>query len=86
VAVLGIALAFVANALSPHGLKLTRNYFPADSLASHPPTHGTNLITTRTNSGSVSELLVEQLRQLGLRSADSNEVYRLFRDPPYEQG
>lgn len=87
VAVLGVGLAFAANSLSRRGLTLTRNYFPGD----HTSGPGTNLfpnITGQTNSISADpyQALASQLRQEGLRLADSNEVARLFHDPRMQQG
>jgi len=41
VGLVGAALAFVANGLSPQGLKLGRDYFPGASKAGSAPTTGT---------------------------------------------
>jgi rhodanese-related sulfurtransferase len=86
VAVLGAALAFLANALSPRGLHLTRNYFPGKT--SPVPAHGagTNLITAigaKTNSP--LELLSARLQANGLQLAGSNQVIQLFHDPRRDQ-
>ena len=43
VAVIGAALAFAANALSPHRLELTKDYFPGTKLTSPAPVAATNL-------------------------------------------
>ena len=86
VAVLGAALAFAANALSPRGLQLPRNYFPGSRPAEPPPVAGTNLASAavaRTNSP--LDLLAARLRANGLQLADSNQVTQLFRDPRREQ-
>lgn len=86
-AVIGAALAFAANALSPRGLTLTTNYFPWTKLAPPPPppVAGTNLTgATAANTNSPLELLSAQLRERGLQLADSNQVIRLFRDPRRE--
>ena len=72
-AIAGLLLALAANALSPRGLRLARNYFPTV-----PVTH--------TNVATASDPLAARLRQLGLKLAVSNEVAQLFRDPGYEQG
>src|SRR5687768_4329272 len=71
-AIVGLLVALAANALSPGGLRLTRNYFPI------VPT----IVVTNTGADPV----VVRLQQLGLKVAVSNEVAQLFRDPAYEQG
>jgi rhodanese-related sulfurtransferase len=86
VALIGAALAFTANALSPRGLKLSRNYFPATRLVAPAPSAGANgtaAIVPGTNSP--RERLSAQLRENGLQLADSNKVIQLFRDPRREQ-
>jgi len=72
-AIAGILFALAANALSPRGLRIARNYFPA------APTGATNLMTA-------SDPLVARLQQHGLKLTVSNEVAQLFQDPGYEQG
>jgi rhodanese-related sulfurtransferase len=85
VAVIGATLAFAANALSPHRLKLTRNYFQGTKQA--PPTPaGTNVTgASGTTTNSPLELLAARLRQDGLQLADSNQVVQFFHDPRREQ-
>lgn len=89
VATVGAALAFAANALSPRGLKLTRDFFgvnarpvadplPAGTNASRPPRTGTNDVSSH-------ELLAARLRQKGISLVDSNEVIQLFHDPRCQQ-
>ncbi len=81
-------MAFAANWLSPRGLELGRNYFPADTRpvsASVTRTNGAQVVTV-TNPPSPSDLLAARLKAAGLRLAGSNEVLRLFHDPRYEQG
>jgi rhodanese-related sulfurtransferase len=86
VAVLGALLAFAANALSPRGLKLTRDYFPATGVV---PLNSAGQTQTNsvsgTNAPSAFELLAEQFRQKGLQLLDSNHVSQLFNDPRYQQ-
>jgi len=86
VALLGAALAFAANALSPRGLQLTKNYFPGKTSTLPGPAAATNLTTvagTRTNTP--LELLSARLQANGLQLADSNQVMQLFHDPRREQ-
>jgi rhodanese-related sulfurtransferase len=86
VAVVGAVLAFAANALSPRGLSLTRNFFPPDAQrsAAIDVTH-TVRGAAGTNAPGAWELLAERLRAKGLTLADSNQVSKLFRDPRCEQ-
>jgi rhodanese-related sulfurtransferase len=72
-AVAGLLFALAANALSPRGLRLARDYFPA------PRALQTNAVTG-------TDPVLARLQQLGLKLALSNEVTQLFRDPAYEQG
>ncbi|HWI57095.1 MAG TPA: rhodanese-like domain-containing protein [Bacillota bacterium] len=90
VAILGATVAFTANALSPRGLKLSRNYFPkpAPSVpAITPAAPATNAgpKAGATNTASPAELLAARLREKGLVLVDSNRVSELFRDPRWEQ-
>ena len=75
----GVALAFAANAFSPKGLKLSRNYFPAQPLIgisnSIPLPHGSN------SFAAVAALL----KAKGLQPALTSEVRNLFEDPRYLQ-
>ena len=72
-ALAGLLLALAANALSPRGLRLGRNYFPT-------------LAVVQTNAANPADSLLARLQQHGLKLASSNEVVQLFRDPGYEQG
>jgi rhodanese-related sulfurtransferase len=86
VAVLGAALAFAANALSPRGLQLSRNYFPGTQLTEPIPVAGTNVATAAVaKTNSPLELLAARLRADGLQLAISNQVMQLFHDPRREQ-
>lgn len=80
----GAAVAFVANALSPRGLSLTRNYFPAQPLMAGANNQA--LLPTATNAASAAQLLAARLKAQGLRLGSSNEVLQLFRDPRGEDG
>jgi len=85
--VTGAVLAFLANAVSPRGLELTRDYFPNDhrspvtglvaTNASGAPAAGTH---------STLDRLAARFRQEGLQLAESHEVTNLFHDPRYAQG
>src|SRR5438477_6220076 len=74
VAVAGLALSLAANAISPRGLKLTRNYSPGGALAGAKSFGATNATAS-------AQVLQKQLLAEGLQLADSNLVAKLFKDP-----
>ncbi len=81
-AVLGVVLAFAANALSPHRLKLTKNYFPADKMVSPAVPASTNATAAAApTTNSPAELLAASLRAKGLQLTESNQVIQFFHDP-----
>ena len=89
VAVVGLALAFAANSLSPLGLKLGRNYFPAGSngtvaapLTPGVPRPGAFAVTNQTPE---EQEIAARLKAKGLEVIPRNEAARLFRDPRYQQ-
>ena len=86
-AVTGVALAFAANALSPHGLPLARNYFPGTGVGlPRSVTAVTNAISvTSPPTHSPQDLLSARLQADGLQLANSNQVLQLFHDPRREQ-
>lgn len=83
VAAIGAAVAFGANALSPRGLKLGRDYFPPRLQAQ---SSGTNLSPKAPggSTNSAAELLAAKIRAFGLEPAESNRVSQLFNDPRRE--
>lgn len=97
VAALGLVLALGANALSPRGLRLARNYFPELGPATTPAggTVSSN-VNVRLAGGSApasnsipaqeTDSAARRLQQRGLQTVSSNEVIELFRDPRREQG
>jgi rhodanese-related sulfurtransferase len=89
VAFLGMAFASAANALSPRGLALARNYFPGATPGSTAPVtlkQGSGTTGT-TNHPSPSDIdaLAARLKAKGLELADSNHVIQWFQDPRYDQ-
>jgi rhodanese-related sulfurtransferase len=88
VAAFGLLLALAANALSPRGLRVGRNYFPDVVKAPAAAPAGSNRAATSTsgNSTAPEQSAVERLQQRGLQLVTSNEVVKLFHDPRYEQG
>jgi rhodanese-related sulfurtransferase len=85
VAVAGAALAFAANAISPRGLSLSRNYFPSDQ-ATPLQIHRTKPITSTTNGPSEPELIAAHFKEKGLQLVDSDKALQLFHDPRIHEG
>lgn len=92
VACVGGLVAFACNAVSPRGLKLSRNYFPtvrAPVVASNTPPVAVNTNgVSGTNTPAVTKLAVheQKLRDLGLQVVGTEETTRLFHDPGTPQG
>lgn len=82
VALTGAVLAFATNALSPRGLKLTRNYFPESPQPqpSTPPLTNTPPGLAAIDTNSLARLAA-RLSARGLHLVDSNQVSQLFHDP-----
>ncbi len=89
VALGGALFGFAANAVSPRGLALSRNYFPGATRNSVPTAPATQprSVPGATNVAmpSQAELLAARLKAKGLQLVESNQVVQLFRDPRYEQ-
>ncbi|MGH7811267.1 MAG: rhodanese-like domain-containing protein, partial [Candidatus Binatia bacterium] len=79
-AVAGLLVALAANALSPRGLRITRNYFPSVAIAP------TNVGPSHAVSANPADAVIARLQRQGLKAMASNEVSQLFRDPAHEQG
>ena len=79
VAILGGALSFAANALSPLGLKLSRNYFPAKIALPA----GTNATAIRATADSGQDQLAARLQAEGFGLFNSNQVAQLMADPRF---
>lgn len=82
IAALGLVFALAANALSPRGLRLSRNYFPDVGT----PAPVSSVAATPSASTNAPNATIQRLQQRGLQLVSSNEVVELFRDPRYEQG
>jgi rhodanese-related sulfurtransferase len=85
VLVVGAGVAFAANALSPRGLMLARNYFPAGPTNTMTRAVTAPVLTLAGGSNQLSgaELLAAQLRAKGLQVVDRDEAVRRFRDPRF---
>ena len=86
VAAIGATLAFASNALSPRGLKLTRDFFPASPAVTGQVQVLSSTNRPGTNSASALEALKLRLQSKGLQLADSNQVVQLFHDPAARDG
>ena len=94
VAIVGTALAFAANALSPRGLKLSRNYFliGTDAMATNRPAALTTATTSTnppagTNISAVAppRISFPRLEEKGLQAVDSAQTFLLYHDPRREK-
>ncbi len=79
VAIVGASLAFAANAISPRGLNLARDNFPARPSVS-------SLWSAADQPNLAHSDLAQRLAAEGLGLAHSNDVVQLFHDPRCEQG
>lgn len=91
VGLLGTVIAFLANAISPRGLELGRDYFPNDRRTPATPlvavsNAAPNSLTGSNAAQSSLERLAARFRQEGLQLADSNQATNLFNNPKYAQG
>lgn len=84
VAAAGIVLAFGANLVSPRGLALTRNYFPAGINRPMPAANGVASINAPASAP--AQLLAARLKEQGLQSVDGRQAEQLFHDPRFIQG
>jgi rhodanese-related sulfurtransferase len=91
VLVVGLGLALLANALSPRGLSLARDYFPDVTMVSHP-TDGSDVAgpaaavepATVPAPAAGASAAAARLRQRGLEGIDLDEVRGWVADPRYE--
>jgi rhodanese-related sulfurtransferase len=78
IAGVGAAIAFGANGLSPRGIDLKRNYFPADTTVQPVSSASQSPIT---NTVSSEENVAERLKQKGLQPIDTAAARLKFDDP-----
>ena len=74
----GLAFALVANHISPRGLVLARNYFPAGTGPARPATNSV--------SPAPGELLAARLKEQGFQLVDGRQAAQLFHDPRFQAG
>jgi rhodanese-related sulfurtransferase len=89
VVVIGALFAFAANRVSPRGLALTRNYFPAGTGRLVPATPPAALPHNATGTNSMAfdpaQLLAAELKEKGLQLVDASQAVQLFHDPRSKQ-
>jgi rhodanese-related sulfurtransferase len=88
VALTGAAFAFAANELSPRGLALTRNYFPAGAGTSVSASYlaqprQPDTVGSHDDSGAEID---RRLKEKGLQPIDRVQTEKLFRDPRRSRG
>lgn len=84
VAGLGLALALIANAVSPKGLTLGRDYFPR-ATEPVPVNPGAPGVMHPSPDQTAGNSVAARLRERGLGVSDFPEARRLFEDPRREQ-
>ena len=89
VVIAGAAFAFAANRISPRGLALTRDYFPAGTgrlMSATPlPLPPRNAIGTNFVALDAAQLLAAELKEKGLQLIAGSQTARLYHDPRCQQ-
>jgi len=80
----GLFFALAANRVSPRGLVLTRNYFPAGIVPPRPAV--TNVAGTNIPALTPAQLLAARVQEQGFKLIDGSQAVQLFRDPRRQQG
>jgi rhodanese-related sulfurtransferase len=80
VALLGVAIALAANALSPRGLRLNRDYFPAAPSAPAAPAPGAEKMAAAAPPGGPATATPLRTKH-GLPALSQEQVEALFHDP-----
>ena len=83
VALAGIGFGLLANAVSPHGLRPGRDYFPRVQAVAQPASPTTAVAASPKDPEVATR---QRLQQRGLQVGSSNEIVEIFRDPRYQQG
>ena len=90
VAIAGTVLAWAANAVSPRGLALARDYFPGSASRPQPTNPPASSRTntnapTKPNTGPAGSVLLE-LRDHGLQFTSHDQAVQFFHDSRHQQG
>ncbi len=87
-AIVGAAIAFAANAVSPRGLVLARNYFPTAVQVAGPAPAASPAQPGPAETNAVGAApappVAESLDAESLQRADIDQAAALFRDPRYQ--
>lgn len=86
VGVLGLAAGLVANAVSPRGLSLTRDYFPAAPPAVAPERPPAAAAPTAPTASPALDSARPARTKRGLPRLSHDQVVALFHDPRYASG
>jgi len=88
VALTGLLVALAANALSPRGIRISRNYFPTAPVAPQAAVAATtNAMAAGTNAASIGTAkVIERLKAKGLEHILTAEAAAFYRDPGYQVG
>jgi rhodanese-related sulfurtransferase len=88
VAIVGLGVALAANQLSPRGLALSRNYFPAGTnpAPAVPAPVLVAPVAAGTDENSEAAQLSERLRDKGLQEVKRGHAEILFHDPGAQMG
>jgi len=82
----GSLFALAANALSPRGLRLTRDYFPTGNGTTVVAQTVTNSAGTTAGASNLIDATAQRLEQRGLQLIGSRSVEEIVGDVTYEQG
>jgi rhodanese-related sulfurtransferase len=89
VAGIGIVLALIANAVSPRGISLLRDYFPGDTGVRPALTEVNATVKEKIGAQSDTPLAedatTKRLKDKGLNVVSRTEVYQWFQDPRFSQ-
>jgi rhodanese-related sulfurtransferase len=83
------AFAFTANAFSPRGLKLARDYFPRSAspvVSATEVSQPAAIHPAATNENSEAAEINRRIKEKGLQPIDRAQTERLFHDPRRQQG
>jgi rhodanese-related sulfurtransferase len=88
VAIAGLGIGLAANALSPRGLVLSRNYFPGgtNQIPATPVPVRTAQSPAAPNAPSEAAQLSERLREKGLQELKRSQAESFFHDLRYQDG
>jgi rhodanese-related sulfurtransferase len=88
VVALGLGVGLAANAISPRGLALGRNYFPTGTNQPSPPVAVSPAPSnpSDTNELSEAEQITQRLHDKNLQEIKLSQVEILFRDPRRQNG